>query len=211
VIAEGIHLLRSGLVALLDGQESISVVAAVESGGELATAGRRHQPDVALVADELEDMDGFAATALLRGEAPGCAVVIMAARCRPGKLRRALDVNAEGYVPKDISPDELSESIRRVARGERVIDGDLAIAELCSLDSPLTPRELDVLEVAAEGATIGEIADRLYLSRGTVRNYLSRAVTKMGARTRLDAVTIARRHGWLDTTDGHPVWKAEKS
>lgn len=199
--------MRSGLVALLEGEEAISVVEAVGNGLELSEAGRRHQPDVALVSDVLDDMDGFAATAMLRGEVPGCAVVIMTARSRPGKLRRALEVNADGYLPKDTSPDSLIETIRRVGRGERVFDGDLAIAELCSLDSPLTPRELDVLGVAAEGATIGEIAERLYLSRGTVRNYLSRAVNKMGARTRLDAVTIARRHGWLDTTDGHPSWK----
>jgi two-component system response regulator DesR len=203
VIAEGVHLLRSGLVALLDGETGISVVAAVDRGAELAGAGRRHEPDVALVDAEIQDMDGFTATTVLHEAVPSCAVLIMTGRARPGHLRRALEVNADGYLLKDTSPADLVDAIRRAARGERVIDGDLAIAELCSMDSPLTPRELDVLGVAAEGATIGEIAERLYLSRGTVRNYLSRAVSKIGARTRVDAVTIARRHGWLDTTDGH--------
>ena len=178
-------------------------MAAVDRGAELAGACRGQRPDVALVDAEIPDMDGFAATILLHDVVPSCAVLIMTGRARPGHLRRALEVDADGYLLKDTSPDDLIDAIRRTAHGERVIDGDLAIAELCSMDSPLTQRELDVLGVAAEGATIGEIAERLYLSRGTVRNYLSRAVSKMGARTRVDAVTIARRHGWLDSTGGH--------
>jgi two-component system response regulator DesR len=123
----------------------------------------------------------------------------MATRRQPGDIRRTVTACADGYLLKDSSPVELADAVRRVARGERVIDADLAIAELSVKESPLTPRELDVLDVAAEGASIDEIAERLFLSRGTVRNYLSRAVTKIGARTRVDAVSIAREHGWLSS------------
>ncbi|WP_460370963.1 response regulator transcription factor, partial [Actinocorallia lasiicapitis] len=120
---------------------------------------------------------------------------------RPGDLRRAVAAGASGFVMKDSSPTELADAIRRGARGERVIDADLAFAELVDgPPAPLTPRELDVLSVAAEGATVSEIADRLYLSRGTVRNYLGRVVTKVGARTRIEAITIARDRGWLHPT-----------
>lgn len=199
LIAEDVQLLRHGLVALLSAEHGISVAEAVASGKELVAAGKEHVPDVALVDVDLSDMDGFTATRELRAEVPDCAVVLMATRRQPGDIRRTVTACADGYLLKDSSPVELADAVRRVARGERVIDADLAIAELSVKESPLTPRELDVLDVAAEGASIDEIAERLFLSRGTVRNYLSRAVTKIGARTRVDAVSIAREHGWLSS------------
>jgi two-component system response regulator DesR len=201
VIAEDVHLLRSGLVALLREAPGISVAQAVEHGNELVAAGRQYDPDVALVDVDLADLDGFSATTLLREEVPDCAVIIMAGRIRPGDLRRAVAVKADGFLLKDTSPARLVDAIHQVARGERVIEPDLAVAEFHAMESPLTPRERDVLEVAAEGATIGEIAERLYLSQGTVRNYLCRVVSKIGARTRVDAVTIAQRQGWLELRD----------
>lgn len=197
LIAENLHLFRSGLVALLDDEQDISVTEAVEYGRKLVAAGYECEPDVALIDIDLTDMDGFTATKTLREKVPSCAVVIMAGHKRLGDLRRAVDAGAVGFVLKDTSPTDLANAIRRVARGERVIDADMAFAELGAAQSPLTPRELDVLKAAAEGATVSEIAERLFLSIGTVRNYLSRTVTKMGARTRVEAVTIAREHGWL--------------
>jgi two-component system response regulator DesR len=203
LIAEDAHLLRSGLVALLRNEQGISVTEAVDCGKELVAAGRQHEPDVALVDVDLADMDGFTATKILLEKVPDCAVVLMAGRRRPGDLRRTVTACADGYLLKDTSPAELVDAIRRVARGERVIDANMAIAELSTRQNPLTPRELDVLKVAAEGAPIKEIAERLFLSRGTVRNYLSRTLTKLGARTRVEAVSIASEHGWLSSRDAY--------
>lgn len=197
LVAEDVHLFRSGLVALLGGESDISVAETVECGRKLAAAGPHCEPDVALIDIDLADMDGITATRFLHEQVPRCAVIIMAERRRPGDLRRAVAGGAVGFVLKDTSPAELVDAIRRVARGERVIDAELAFAELGATQSPLTPRELDVLKAAAEGATVGEIAQQLFLSCGTVRNYLARILTKIGARTRVEAVTIAREHGWL--------------
>jgi two-component system response regulator DesR len=197
LIAEQIHLFRSGLVALLADETEITVVETVDNGRKVAAAARHCAPDVALIDLDLTDVDGFTATREVCEAMPGCSVILMAGRRRAGDLKRAVAAGAAGFVLKDSSPAELAEAIRRVARGERVIDADLAFAELGTVPTPLTPRELDVLTVAAEGATVREIAERLFLTTGTVRNYLSRVVTKTGARTRVEAVTIARDRGWL--------------
>ncbi|GAA3212267.1 response regulator transcription factor [Actinocorallia longicatena] len=198
VIADEVRLFRSGLTALLGTEPDMEMVDAVEDGRTVTTAARVQEADVALVDLELPDMDAFTVTGAVRAAAPQCAVLVLAGRRRPGDLRRAVAAGAAGFVMKDSSPHELTDAIRRVARGERVIDADLAFAELVTAQpAPLTPRELDVLGVAAEGATVGEIAERLHLSRGTVRNYLGRVVAKVGARTRIEAITIARDNGWL--------------
>ncbi|MFI0444387.1 response regulator [Actinomadura sp. 6N118] len=199
LIADDMQLLRSGLVALLDGEPDISVAGTVECGAKLVAAARRGAPQVALIDFDLTDMDGFKAIRLLHDQMPSCAVIIMAERCRSGDLRRGVATGAAGFLLKDTSPAELVDAIRRVARGERVIDADLAFAELGEgkADSPLTPREVEVLKAAAEGCTVGEIAQRLYLASGTVSNYLSRILTKIDARTRVEAVAIAKERGWL--------------
>ncbi|KAB2339837.1 response regulator transcription factor [Actinomadura rudentiformis] len=204
LIADDMHLLRSGLVALLDGEPDISVAATVECGGKLVAAARGGAPQVALIDIDLTDMDGFKAARLLRDQMPGCAVIIMADRCRAGDLRRAVAAGADGFLLKDTSPADLVDAIRRVADGERVIDGGVAFAELGEgkTDSPLTPREVEVLKAAAEGCTVGEIAQRLYLASGTVSNYLSRILTKIDARTRVEAVAIAKERGWLWPDEG---------
>jgi two-component system, NarL family, response regulator DesR len=197
LIAEDVHLLRSGLVALLEGEHDISVAETVDCGDKLVPAGRQCEPHVTLIDSDLNDMDGFTATRMLRAAVPDCAVIIMADQRRPGDLRRCVSAGAVGFVLKNTSPAELADAIRRVARGERVLDAGLAFAELAAEQCPLTPRELDVLQAAAAGATVVEIAQQLFLSSGTVRNYLARAVTKIGARTRVEAVAMAKDHGWL--------------
>lgn len=198
IVAEDVHLFRSGLVALLRGEPDIFVAETVECGRELKAVGRHSKPDVALIDMDLTDVDGVSATRVLLEAVPSCAVIIMAERSRPGDLRRAVAAGAVGFVLKDTSPAELVDAIRRVSRGERVLDADLAYAELGgAVQSPLTPRELDVLRAAAEGATVVEIAQQLFLSCGTVRNYLARVLNKIDARTRVEAVMIAREHGWL--------------
>lgn len=184
-------------MALLEDERDIAVVETVDCGRQVVDAADRSAPDAALIDRGLPDIDGITATMLLRQESPQCAVIVMADRGRPGDLRRAVAAGAAGFMLKDASPDDLRIAIRRVARGERVIDPDLAIAELGLVQSPLTPRETDVLRAAAQGATVVEIAQELCLSRGTVRNYLSRTLMKIGARTRVEAVTIARSQGWL--------------
>lgn len=205
LIAENVHLIRSGLLSLLSEIEGMQVVEAVDRCGKLAAAALRHKPDVALVDTDLPDFDAFSAVHRLRGDVPGCAVIMMAPKRRSGDLRRAVLAGASGFVLKDTSPAELVEAIRRVARGGRVIDAELAVVELSAVRSPLTPREVEVLQVVAQGATVSEIAEELYLSCGTVRNYLSRILAKLDARTRIEAVKIAQARGWLsaDTTPMH--------
>ncbi|WP_106402050.1 response regulator transcription factor [Actinocorallia populi] len=197
LIADQARLFRSGLAALLADEPDIVLGGEADDAGKVARVAMECAADVALVASELPGLDFFPLIEEMRVTAPECAVVVLAARSRPGDLRRAVAAGAFGFVLKDSSPVQLSDAIRRVARGERVVDPDLAYAELVTAPPPLTPRELDVLNVAAEGATVGEIAERLHLSPGTVRNYLARIVGKAGARTRVEAIAIARERGWL--------------
>ncbi|WP_033423917.1 response regulator [Actinomadura flavalba] len=204
LIAQDVHLFRSGLVALLAGEPDLTVTATVGGDG-LATACREHAPDLVLLDIDLAGADGIAAIASVHEAAPDCAVVIMADLRRTGDLRRAVTAGARGFVLKDSSPAELVDALRRVARGERVLDAELAYAELAAARSPLTPRELDVLKAMAAGGTVSEIAGQLYLSSGTVRNYLARILAKLGARTRVEAVTMARGNGWLHHETSPPT------
>ena len=137
------------------------------------------------------------AAAVLAAQVPDCRVVILTTFGRAGYLRRAMEAGAAGFVVKDAPSDVLADAIRRVRTGERVVDPALAVATLAAGESPLTARERDVLITARSGATIAEIAARLYLSEGTVRNYVSAAIAKTGARNRVEAVRIADERGWL--------------
>ncbi|GGK78718.1 DNA-binding response regulator [Planomonospora parontospora subsp. parontospora] len=197
LIAEDMHLVRGAMVALLSTEEDIEVVGESGHGDEVVEACLRHRPDVALIDIGLPGTDGITAAAELRRALPGCRAVILTGLATPAALRRALDAGARGFVVKDAPAGELAECVRRVARGEQVVDPDLAVAALSARENPLTCRELEVLKVAAEGAPVEEIADRLYLSGGTVRNYLSRILSKVGARTRVEAIRIAKQDGWL--------------
>ena len=197
LIADDQELIRSALAALLALEEGFEVVATVGRGDEVAAAAKAHEPDVALLDIEMPGIDGLAAAAVLAQEAPGCRALILTTFGRPGYLRRAMESGAHGFVVKDAPAEQLADAIRRVAAGERVVDPVLAATTLAHGVSPLTARERDVLVAARSGATAAEIAQKLFLSEGTVRNYLSAAITKAGGRNRAEAVRAAVERGWL--------------
>lgn len=197
LVAENMNLIRGGLVALLDNDPDFSVVASLDAAGKAVPAALELRPDVALIGTGTSAADGFPIARTLHAELPSCATLIMAARRRPRDLRRAVAAHVMGYVHVDVGPDDLLDAVRRVAKGERVIDSELAYATLGSADSPLTERELDVLRLAARGESSAEIADNLFLSVRTVRNHMSRIIGKIGARNRVDAIRIADDAGWL--------------
>jgi two-component system response regulator DesR len=197
LLADDQHLVRGALAALLSLEDDLDVVAEVGRGDEIVAAARAARPDVALLDVEMPGLDGIAAAAALRVAVPDCRVLILTTFGRPGYLRRAMEAGALGFVVKDTPAVELATAVRRVAAGERVVDPALAAATLAGGASPLTGRERDVLVAARDGATIADIAGRLILSEGTVRNYLSAAITKTGTRNRVEALRVAETNGWL--------------
>ncbi len=197
LIAEQTCLIRAGLVAFLSDADDIEVVAELRRGDQVVSASRLLRPDVAVLAATLPEIDGFAAACALHAQLPSCHSLIMGERRNPASLRRAMAAHASGFIAADAAGDFLTESVRRAATGQLVADCDLAFEALNAPPSPLTPRELDALRLGAEGATTAEIATKLCLSVGTVRNYLSRVVAKTGARNRVDAIRIAQEAGWF--------------
>ncbi len=197
LLADDQELIRSALAVMLGLEDDFEVVASVGRGDEVVGAARTHGPDVALLDIDMPGIDGLAAAAVLAQEVPQCKSVILTTFGRPGYLRRAMESGACGFVVKDAPPEQLADAIRRVAAGERVVDPALAAATLASGASPLTARERDVLVAARSGATVAEIAEKLFLSEGTVRNYLSAAIAKTGTRNRSEAVRTADEQGWL--------------
>lgn len=197
LIAEGSHLLRGGLVALLSRQRDLEVVAAVEHGDQVAAAALAQRPDVAIIGVDLPGTDGFASLTALTARLPDCPTLLIAAQANNADLRRAIAARVRGFILTSASPQYLADAVRSVAAGRKVIDPDLAFAALTCTDNPLTSRELDVLRLAADGAPPVDIAEQLCLSVGTVRNYLSRVTSKTGARNRIDAIRIASESGWL--------------
>ncbi|MCZ2847378.1 response regulator transcription factor [Modestobacter sp. VKM Ac-2978] len=197
LLAEDQALVRGALRALLDLEEDIEVVAEVGRGDEVLEAARACRPDVALLDIEMPGQDGLEAARELAAALPEVRTVVLTTFGRPGFLRRAMEVGAAGFLVKDSPVAELARGIRAVMAGERVIDRDLAAAALAMGATPLSGREADVLRAAADGATVADIAGRLYLSEGTVRNYLSSAIGKTGARTRVEAARVAEEKGWL--------------
>jgi two-component system response regulator DesR len=197
LLAEDQTLVRGALRALLDLEDDIVVVAEVGRGDEVLAAARTHRPDVALLDIEMPGRDGIEAARELAVALPEVRAVILTTFGRPGFLRRAMEVGAAGFLVKDSPVAELARAIRAVMAGERVIDRDLAAAALALGATPLSAREADVLRAAADGATVADIAGRLFLSEGTVRNYLSSAIGKTGARTRVEAARVAQEKGWL--------------
>ena len=192
-------MIREALAALLSFEDDIEVVAQVGRGDEVTRAAKDTKPDVALLDIEMPGMDGLTAAAELHKACQDTKIIILTTFGRPGYLRRAMESGASGFIVKDSPADKLVRTIRDVLAGQRVIDPDLAAAALAEGASPLTPRERDILVAAAreDGATLAKIAAALYLSEGTVRNYLSAAIGKTGARTRAEAVRIADERGWL--------------
>jgi len=197
LLADDQALVRSALAALLELEEDFDVVAQVGRGDEVVAAARDLHPDVALLDIEMPGLDGLAAAAALTQEVPACRVIIVTTFGRPGYLRRAMESGALGFVVKDAPAEQLADASRRVSRGLRVVDPGLAAATLAGGVSPLTGRERDVLVAARDGATVADIAGRLFLSEGTVRNYLSAAIAKTGVRNRVEAVRVADERGWL--------------
>ena len=197
LLAEDMHMVRGALVALLELEADIDVVAEVASGDDILPMALKHTPDVAVIDIDLPGIDGLTAASALHEQLPTCRTLILTSLGRPGTLRRALSARVGGFILKDAPSRELADAIRRVAAGHRVVDSNLALAAWDSAECPLTAREIDVLRLAADGAEAPEIAARLFLSTGTVRNYLSTIATKLNARNRVDAIRIATESGWL--------------
>lgn len=197
LLAEDQAMVRGALAALLELEDDLTVVAQVARGDEVVPAVAEHGADVALMDIEMPGGDGIAATAALAREHPDVRVLVLTTFARPGYLRRAMEAGAAGFLLKTAPVEELAVAIRRIAAGERVVDPGLAAAALSEGDSPLTEREREVLAAARGGDTIAALAARLHLSPGTVRNYLSSAMGKVGAHTRAEAVRVAEEKGWL--------------
>jgi two-component system, NarL family, response regulator DesR len=197
LLAEDQHMVRGALAALLALEPDLEVVAQVGSGDEVIAAARRSNPDVALLDIEMPGMDGFTAAEQLLAELPACKVLILTTFNRPGYVRRALAIGVAGFLAKDGPSEELAASVRRVHAGESVIDPAMAVSALREGESPLTPRERDVMLASIDGSSVVQIARRLRLTEGTTRNYLSAAMRKLDAPNRTVAAERALAKGWL--------------
>jgi two-component system, NarL family, response regulator DesR len=197
LIAEDMGMIRGALVALLSLEDGMEVVAELDRGDEIVPVALRTRPDVAVLDIDLPGLDGLSAAEQLYELAPECRTLVLTGLSQPGNLLRALKVHVRGFIVKDAPAETLADGIRRVARGERVVDPDLVAAALETGSSPLTRREADVLRAAADGISTEEIGALLQLSPTTVRNYLSNAITKVGGRNRIDTIRIARNAGWI--------------
>jgi two-component system response regulator DesR len=197
LLADDEHLIRGALAALLALEEDLTIVAEAASGPEAVAMARSHAPDVAVLDLQMPGADGVQVATELRDQVPGCRTMIVTSHARPGHLKRALAVGVRGFVPKTTSAQQLAEIIRSVHAGSRYVDPELAADAISTGDSPLTSREAELLSLAAGGAPVAEIASRVALSPGTVRNYLSAATAKLGAENRHAAARMARERGWL--------------
>jgi two-component system response regulator DesR len=197
LLAEDQAMVRGALAALLTLEGDIEIVAEVGRGDEVAIVALATKPDVALLDIEMPGCDGITAAAALHSKLPSCRVLILTTFGRPGYLRKAMESGVVGFLLKDAPSAQLATAIRRAMAGERVVDPTLAMAALSEGNNPLTEREREVLAAASGGASISEIASSLFLSEGTVRNYLSVAIQKLNAHNRVEAAHIAERKGWL--------------
>ncbi len=197
LIADRMALIRAGLAACISRERDIEVVAELDRREPVLPTVAALRPDVAVVDDGIAAADGFAVIKDLHNAAPSCRTLVMATQPRLRDLRQAVAAHAAGFMRKDADPDSISQAIRRVAQGRKALDPDLAFAALDALVNPMTPREIDVLRLAAAGAPTAEIARQLCLTTGTVRNHISAIITKTGARNRVDVIRLADRCGWL--------------
>jgi two-component system, NarL family, response regulator DesR len=197
LLAEDQAMVRGAIAALLNLEGDIEIVAEASRGDEVVSAALQSVPDVALLDVEMPGSDGLGAAAALREKLPSCRVIILTTFGRAGYLKRAMENGAAGFLLKDAPSSELAKAIHRVMQGERVVDPDLAAVALSAGDNPLTEREREVLAASEGGATIEDVAAKLYLSEGTVRNYLSAAIKKLGTRNRVEAARLAEKRGWL--------------
>jgi len=197
LLAEDQAMVRGALAALLELEGDIQIVAQVGRADEVVAQALATQPDVALLYIEMPGGDGLEAAASLRQALPTCRTLILTTFGRPGYLRRAMESGAVGFLLKDAPAAQLATAIRRAVAGERIVDPTLASAALSDGNNPLTERERETLAAASHGASIAEIAATLVLSEGTVRNYLSTAIQKLGAQNRVEAAHFAEQKGWL--------------
>lgn len=197
LVAEDVRLLREALVSLLRQEDGIEVVASIGSGDQIVPAALHHRPGVAVIDITMPGRDGLDAAAELRRRLPQCRILILTGSGQPAVLRRSVQAGVQGFMLKDTEPGALVDAIRSIAAGNRVIDPDVAYTAIGAVDSPLTERETMVLRRTAAGSSPREVAASMHLSYGTVRNYLASAVTKLGARNRVDAIRIATEAGWL--------------
>jgi two-component system response regulator DesR len=197
LLAEDVRLLRDALVGVLGLVDDIEVVGAVETGDAIVATALRTRPDVAVIDIEMPGLDGISAAVQLHQWLPDCRTLILTGVGRPGTLRRAMSAKVAGFMGKDAALEDLVGAVRSVAAGGRVLDPQLAFAALDAEGNPMTERECDVLRLTASGAEPTEVAARLGLSQGTVRNYLASTVSKLNARNRVDAIRIASEAGWL--------------
>jgi two-component system, NarL family, response regulator DesR len=197
MLAEDQGMVRGALASLLSLEDDIEVVAQVSRGDEVVSTALAARPDVALLDIEMPGQSGLDAAGELSSRLPACRVLILTTFGRPGYLRRAMEGGAAGFLLKDAPASELAGAIRRAVAGERIVDPGLAAAALSEGQSPLTPREHEVLAASREHATVAELARALYLSPGTVRNHLSSVMQKLDARNRTEAVRVAEERGWL--------------
>ncbi|GAA0981301.1 MULTISPECIES: response regulator transcription factor [Nocardiopsidaceae] len=197
LVADDEHLIRDAIAGLLDLEDDFEVVGQAASGDEALATALRVRPDVALLDLQLPGPDGIEVARRLAAELPDCRCVIVTSHGRPGYLKSALAAGVRGFLPKTVSSRTFAEVVRKVAGGGRYVDPELAAEAIGAGDSPLSPREADVLALARDGAPVEEIARRVSLSRGTVRNYLAAAIAKLDAANRHEAARIAEEHGWI--------------
>jgi two-component system response regulator DesR len=196
VLAEDQAMVRGALSALLGLESDLEVVGSAANGEEAWTLIERDKPDILVTDIEMPKLTGLELAQRIRDRGVDCKVIILTTFARPGFLRRALDAGVGGYLLKDAPADQLAEALRKVHRGGRAIDPQLAL-EAWSGDDPLNDRERQVLRLAGEGMSAVDIAEQLHLSQGTVRNYLSEAIGKLGVGNRIEAYRLARQKGWL--------------
>lgn len=196
-MAEDLHVVRAGLVALLDDAFDIEVVAHVATGDEVLPTALERRPDVAILDIGMPGRDGLTTAVLLRKRLPECKSLLLTAMDRPGYLRRALEAGLPGFLLKTVTPERLLDAVRIVAGGGRVMDPELRDDAWAFGDCPLTEREAEILRATGDGADAREVAVMLSLSVGSVRNRLSDITRKLHARTLVDAVRIAERNGWI--------------
>ncbi|MEI4620217.1 response regulator transcription factor [Bacillus pfraonensis] len=197
VIAEDQKMLRGALVSLLKLEDDIEVIAEVSNGQDAWDIILGQQPDVCLLDIEIPDITGLEIADKLRTIRHPCKIMIVTTFARPGYLQKAMDAKVEAYLLKDEPIDFLIESIRKVMNGERLVSTDLAATLFLKEDNPLTDREAEILRMVKNGMTTREIGRTLYLTNGTVRNYLSSAMQKLEAESRFQAIRIADEKGWI--------------